>query len=83
MADRLKWIDSLNMDGEPNGSVEAEFRGLSLQISGGFLGITLSIIRHGPKPIHIGIPGCPSVKAAKGIARKEALKALKEEERGV
>lgn len=69
--DRIEW------DEYTDGSFEAEFRGLKLTISEGFFGVTLSIIQHSPEPYHHGIPGCPSVKAAKRIARKEALKALK------
>jgi hypothetical protein len=71
--DRLKWVEYTD------GSFEAKFRGLTLEVKEGFLGATLSIVRSGPKPVHVGIPGCPSIQAAKRIARKEALKVLKGE----
>ena len=72
-SDRIKW------DEYTDGSFEAKFRGLTLTVSEGFLGAILSITRRGPKPVHVGIPGCSSIKAAKSIARKEALKVLKGE----
>ena len=63
------------MDGEPNGTFVAEFRGLQLRVSDGMMGVTLSISE--PNGSSTGIPGCPSVKDAKRIARKEALKVFK------
>lgn len=69
---KLKWVEY------DDGSFETEIKGLKVEVKDGFLGWTLSFIRHGPDPIHVSMPGSPDAQQCKAAARREATKVLKD-----